>query len=146
MRNAIAIAICQSVDEIADLADQAVAAQAYFRQSQDLENEMHANRTRVRAERQLGVILRRMAENGERKIQGYAVKSRDATSLEELGIPKDRASRAMRLADVPEDQFEAALAEPRIAQPRRYWCGRLIAATLLLYSRVVCRSQRRDMS
>jgi hypothetical protein len=94
MRNAIAIAICESVDEISDLAGQAVAAQAYFRQSQDVENEMHANRIRVRAERQLGVILRRMAENGERKIQGNAVKSRDATSLGELGIPKDRASRA----------------------------------------------------
>jgi hypothetical protein len=73
----------------------------------------------VRAERRLGEVLRAMAENGERKIQGNAVKSRDATSLEELGIPKDRASRAMQLADVPEDQFEAALAEPRIAQPRR---------------------------
>jgi hypothetical protein len=25
----------------------------------------------------------------------------------------------MQLADVPQDQFEAALAEPRIARPRR---------------------------
>ena len=61
-------------------------------------------------------ILRRMAENGERKIQGNAVKSRDATSLEDLGISKDRASRAMQLADVPQDQFDA----PDISQSKAW--------------------------
>jgi hypothetical protein len=39
-----------------------------------------------------------MAENGERKPQGNAVKSCGATSLADLGIPKDRASRAMQAA------------------------------------------------
>jgi hypothetical protein len=65
----------------------------------------------TRAERQLGVILKRMAANGERAKPGNANQmSRGATSLDNLGIPRDRASRAMQLADVPADEFEAALA------------------------------------
>jgi hypothetical protein len=46
-----------------------------------------------------------MAANGDRRQQGNSVKSRDATSLKDLGIPKDRASRAMQLAAVPEEEF-----------------------------------------
>lgn len=144
MRNAIAV--CEKIDEIADLADQAVAAQAYFRQSKDVENEMGASRIRVRAERKLGEILKRMAETGERATAGEPVSqqmSRGATSaptLADMGIPRDRASRAMQLADVPEQEFEAALAEPRIAQPRRILDERRetvpITKTLNLWGRV----------
>lgn len=124
MRNAIAK--CEKVDEIAKLANQAVAAQAYFRQSQDVENEIGASRIRVRAERRLGELLRAMGDSGQRATRSDTLKigpmSRDATSgptLADLGIPRDRASRAMQLAAVPEAEFEAALGEPRIAQPRR---------------------------
>ena len=113
-----AIELCEKADEIAELADQAVAAQAYFRQSQDVDNEMQASRIRVRAERKLGAILKRMAANGERVKGRPSPESRGAT-LAELGIPNDRASRAMQLAEVPQEQFDAALAEPTIAQPRR---------------------------
>ena len=42
-----------------------------------------------RAERRVGEILKRMAVSGERKAQGNDVKSRGATSLADLGIPKD---------------------------------------------------------
>jgi hypothetical protein len=140
-----AIAVCEKVDEIAELADRAVAAQAYFRQSQDVENEIGASRVRVRAERKLGEILKRQAENGERHDGRNApnvLASRDATpTLSDLGIPRDRASRAMQLAAVPEDEFEAALAEPKIAQPRRILDERKpelvpIKKTLNLWGRV----------
>lgn len=125
-RRRLAIAECSRVDEVANLADQAVAAQAYFRQSQDLDNEIEASRIRVRAERRLGQILKEMAASGERATKQGTLKqapmSRGATSaptLADLGIPRDRARRAMQLAEVPEPEFEAALAEPRTAQPRR---------------------------
>jgi hypothetical protein len=114
-----AIAVCEKVDEIANLADQAVAAQAYFRQSQDVENEMGCSRMRLRAERRLGEILKRMAETGERSAGGKPSRDARVTTLSDLKIPYDRASRAMQLAEVPEQQFESALAEDRIAQPRR---------------------------
>lgn len=142
-----AISICEKVDEIADLADRAVAAQAYYRQSQDVENEIGASRVRVRAERKLGEILKRMAENGERAGQGGDRRSDDAESklrgatLKDLQIQPDRASRAMQLAAVPEDEFEAALSEPKIAQPRRILAERQtelvpIKKTLNLWGRV----------
>jgi hypothetical protein len=85
-----------------------------------------ASRIRVRAERKLGEILKRMAETGERATReshGRGIQSsvapRDTRTLDDLGIPRDRASRAMQLADVPEEQFEAALAEPAMAQQSR---------------------------
>jgi hypothetical protein len=98
-----AIEVCQQVDEIANLADQAVAAQAYFRQSQDVENEMHASRIRMRAERRLGEILRKMGANGERAAPNgdrNPVSRGDTRTLTDLRIPRDRASRAMQLGDV----------------------------------------------
>ena len=57
-----------------------------------------------------------MAETGQRAKPGEPKSqqmSRGATSdvtLSDLRIPRDRASRAMQLADVPQDQFDAALA------------------------------------
>jgi hypothetical protein len=142
-----AIAVCEKVDEIAALADKAVGAQAYFRQSKDIENEMGASRIRVRAERRLGEILKRMAETGERASRGGDPESNvarrdigDTPTLADMGIPRDRASRAMHLAEVPEQEFEAALAEPRIAQPRRILDQRRdtvpITKTLNLWGRV----------
>lgn len=66
-----------------------------------------------RAERKLGLILKRMAETGERAAQDAgrpSEVSRGAThTLADLGIPRDRASRAMQLAEVPQEQFDAAL-------------------------------------
>jgi len=78
-----------------NLADQAVAAQAYYRQSQDVDNEMDASRIRMCARSgRLGEIPQE--DGGEHR------SSREATtSLADLGIPKDRASRAMQLAEVP---------------------------------------------
>lgn len=114
-----AIARCEKVDEISKLANQAVAAQAYFRQSQDVENEMHASRIRVRAERRLGEILKLMTASGQRANKGRAAEMSRGATLPEMGIPRDRASRAMQLADVPEDQFEAAIGGQKIAQPRK---------------------------
>lgn len=138
-----AIERCTKVDELAKLANQAVAVQAYFRVSQDVENEIGASRIRVRAERKLGELLRRMAANGERTKAGdnqHRSSRRATTSLASLGIPRDRAARAMELFDVPENEFEAALAEPRTAQPRRILDERkgkaAITKTLNLWGRV----------
>lgn len=74
----------------------------------------------MRAERRLGEILKRMAQNGERASKAGDRISREArgdTTLSDLGIPRDRASRAMQLAEVPQDQFESALAEGGTPRP-----------------------------
>jgi hypothetical protein len=83
---------------------------------------MHLSRIRLRAERRLGQLLKITAENGERRLaeQGRPSEaSRGGTpTLTDFGVPRDRASRAMQLANIPEEQFEAALAEPVVAGPR----------------------------
>lgn len=119
MKNAIEK--CSRVDEIKDLADKAVAVQAYYRQSQDVDNEIQASRIRVRAERRMGELLEAMQKRGDREGHGGDRKSneRDARlKISDLGIPPDRATRAQQLARVPEKQFEAALGESRVVHPR----------------------------
>jgi hypothetical protein len=125
-RMRLAIAECSRVDEVANLVDQAVAAQAYYRQSQDRENEIEASRIRVRAERRMGEILKMMEANGDRANRQSTLKqgpmlprATSVPTLSDLGIPRHRASRAMQLANVPESEFESVLAEAHIAQPRR---------------------------
>lgn len=122
------IARCEKLDEVAKIADVAVAAQAYYRQSLDVDNEMRSSRIRVRAERRLGEILKRMRENGERaspngEVNQHTQGVASRNTLADLGIPRDRASRAMQLADVPAKDFEAALTLPQMAQPRRILQG-----------------------
>jgi hypothetical protein len=65
----------------------------------------------VRIERCLGHVLKAAAANAER------ARSRGATSaltLSVLGIPRDRVSRAMQLADLPEPEIESAQAQPSV--------------------------------
>jgi hypothetical protein len=118
-----AIAECLRVDEVKHIADVAVAAKAYYRQSLDVENEMRASRIRLRAERRMGELLIEMKQRGERAKRGETKQdrmSRRATfTLPELGIPRDRASRAEQLARVPAPEFEAALGAGEPGQPRR---------------------------
>jgi hypothetical protein len=55
-----------------------------------------------REQRKLGEILKKMAANGERrKATDNQHSASSAVQLADLGIPKDRASRAMQFADVP---------------------------------------------
>jgi len=79
------------------LSNQTTAAQAYYQQALDVENEMQASRIRVRAERRLGEILRKMAESGERAKGGKPSRGASVTKLRDMGIPYDRASRARQL-------------------------------------------------
>jgi hypothetical protein len=63
----------------------------------------------------MGQLLEQMRENGKRAKRGEPASqqmSRGATSaptLSDVGIPRDRASRATQLAEIPEEEFEAAL-------------------------------------
>ena len=66
------------------------------------------------------MILRRIAETGERAKQGGDRSKSHGATLQDLGIPNDRASRAMQLAEVPQDQFDAERADrPSLSDPRR---------------------------
>jgi hypothetical protein len=113
-----AIEQCVSVDEVADIGDKAIAAQVYYHQSRDLENEILCSRIRLWAERHLGEVLDEMSRSGERSRGGKPSRGATVTTLAELGIPRDRASRAQQLAAVPEVLFKDVLSQHRIASPR----------------------------
>ena len=74
-------------------------------------NAETARQVEIVVERRMGELLIAMRESGQRATRGDTTQdrmSRRATStLENLGIPRDRASRAQQLAIVPEHQFEA---------------------------------------
>jgi hypothetical protein len=74
---------------------------------------------RLRAERRIGELLKEMKKTGERKGRGGSganqrgnVGRRDISTpkLSDLGLTRDESSKAQKLADVPEEDFEAALA------------------------------------
>lgn len=103
-----------AVDEVKDIRDKAVAMAEYARQANDTELLEHATEIRVRAERRAGELLRDMEKNtGQRgQFTGGDVELPPAPppTLAELGIGKHQSSRWQKLAAVPEEQFEAAVA------------------------------------
>lgn len=111
-----AIDAAYEVDEVKDIRDKARAMEVYLRQAKNTEAERRACEIRLRAERKAGQLL---AEKDKAVSPGwnqYKGRSDDTTdqpaTLRDLGISKQQSSDWQRLAAVPEDRFEAALANP----------------------------------
>lgn len=121
-----AIAQCERVDEVKDIRDKAIALEAYYRQARNLEAERQAANVRLRAERQAGALLKELARadaGAERNPNGRAgkeptsqprtqVQSPYATALSDTGISRQTAHRFQALANVPQNVFDQALADP----------------------------------
>lgn len=103
-----ALQVAHSVDEVKDIRDKAQAMALYAKQANDTALVEWATEIKVRAERRAGEML---AEVGVKP--GNPQLSNDTTigpRLAELGISRDQSSRWQKLAAVPEDQFEQAVA------------------------------------
>lgn len=112
-----AIAECHRIDEAVDIRHKAKALEVYAKQAMNTDAEMRAIEIRMRAERRSGELLKEMKDNGERKGRGgtEAQMSRSTTiapKLSDLGITRDQSSQWQRLAEVPQEQFEAAFKAP----------------------------------
>jgi hypothetical protein len=109
-----AIAECFQVDEVKGLRDKARALEVYAAQANNRDAERKACEIRIRAERRAGELLKEMAVTGERqKAGGDRKKSKsNGTTLIDLGITRDQSSQWQRLAEIPTEEFEAALAKP----------------------------------
>lgn len=105
-----ALAEAHRVDEVKDLRDKAEAMAAYARQARDTELVQYATEIKVRAERRCGELLRDSAENGERNTGGKPSNDTTVTVLADLGITRDQSSRYQKLAAMPDEQFEVAIA------------------------------------
>ena len=112
-----AIEICEKVDEVKDIRDKAVALEAYAKQANNMEAERQCALIRVRAECKCGQMLRDTEKatgnqnNGE--FGGRNERPPNETkTLSDMGITKDQSSTWQKLANVPEDEFEAAITMP----------------------------------
>jgi hypothetical protein len=108
-----ALAECYRVDEVKDIRDKAEAMAAYARQAKDSELIQYATEIKVRAERRCGELLATAEKNrGAAGIGTSAVQRDDRTppTLEEMGLTKNESSRYQRLAAMPDEHFETAVA------------------------------------
>ena len=106
-----AIDACHRVDEVKELRNQAKAFEEYARQAQNTEAERKACEIRLRAERRAGEFSAAMEKRqGSRtdQLSSAAIQSKKQ-QLEQAGISRVQASQWERLADIPQDHFEAML-------------------------------------
>jgi hypothetical protein len=112
-----AIAEAHEVDEVKDIRDKALALETYARQAKNIDAEWRACEIRLRAERKAGRLSKELekAPGARTDLQPPATVAAGSTKQEKLdaaGITEHQARRWEKLAAVPEDQFEAALAGP----------------------------------
>jgi len=107
-----ALEAAHSVDEVKDIRDKATAMQAYAKQANDPKMENWAAEIRVRAERRAGKLLKEMEKDkgGRPGKTPTNLEGVSATSLKDLGVTYKQSSQWQQLADVPEDEFEEAIA------------------------------------
>ncbi len=123
-----AIAEARRVDEVKLIRDKAAAMAAAAKIAKNHGLEIDAAEIRIRAERRLGemiaaqkatVGLNRGAAAGGKKDspRGVYTTPRDSNpTLAQAGIDKNLAKRARSMAAIPQETFEATLAEHREAQ------------------------------
>lgn len=121
----LALAKARSVDEVKLIRDSHDAMRAAAHIANNRQLEVDACEIRIRAERRLGEMIREQKEagmmaNGAPKGNQNAAKQRvvgkpidSPITLAEVGIDKNLADRARKLAAVPEDEFEEEMDEWR---------------------------------
>lgn len=108
-----ALAECERIDEVQDWSDKAAAIAAYARMRDDETLIGFAMRIRARAVRRLGELLREFDGRGRRQntVSNLGISQREAAAR--AGISEHRQLQAVRVANVPAAEFEAAVERPR---------------------------------
>jgi len=123
-----AIAEAKSVDEVKMIRDKAQAIAAAARIAKNHGMEIDAAEIRIRAERRLGEMIGEQKRtvglnkgakagrlpNGGARVEPPLVDTRP--TLADAGIDKKLSSRSQAIAAIPEEDFEATLADHRVAQ------------------------------
>lgn len=111
-----AIAICDSIDEVKDLQDKAQAMQLYANQANNQEAEQKCAAIRLRAQRRCGELTREIPKGrpGPKNDNSYrqdlpVTKPKDDV-LADHGLQPRRVRDWEKLADIPEEEFEEAIA------------------------------------
>jgi hypothetical protein len=106
-----ALANCVTVDECKDWADKAAALASYAKQANDETLMRQSARIRDRAIRRMGEVLKQFdarPANAEKQSDGSDTLISQREAAEEAGISKRQQVTAVRIANIPEDQFEIA--------------------------------------
>jgi hypothetical protein len=122
-----AIADAKSVDEIKGIGDVSRAMKAAARIVNNRQAVVDWSEVYIRAERRLGEMIRAQKEGpglatggeygGRTKIDGTRDEpSNQRPTLAAVGIDKKLSSRSQAIASIPDEEFEATLAEHREAQ------------------------------
>jgi hypothetical protein len=118
-----AIADTYELDEVKDIRDRAIALEAYARQAKNFEAEDRCKEIRLRAERKWGQLysVSDKASGGQPYQENSTGRSGrpveiESKTLRDMGVSKDQSSRWQKLGAVPDDEFEAAVAERRVEQ------------------------------
>lgn len=108
-----AIAICESVDEVKDIRDKAIALEVYAKQAKNYDAERKCATVRVRAERQCGLLLQKIDKaTGGQPFQNpttsemVEVETDKPKTIKEMGLTHKESASFQKLADIPEDVFE----------------------------------------
>lgn len=106
-----ALAACERLDECKDWADKMAALASYAKQADDDKLMQHAVRIKARAIKRCGELLEaiRPAKNqhdADDRARGGAPPSRAAVARD-AGMSDDQRKQALRVAAIPEEQFEA---------------------------------------
>lgn len=106
-----ALQAAHDVDEVKDIRDKAQAIAAYAKQAQDTSMVLWASEIKVRAERRAGEMLADMPKINGSRGAGKKVELPEGTPLlTDLGISKKQSSAWQKVAEIPEDKFEKAVA------------------------------------
>lgn len=107
-----ALAECQRVDEVKDIRDKAAAMAAYAKQAKDTDMIEWATEIKVRAERRCGEMLAQIPREIGGRPADNSIKSKTSyqSALESTGLSQTSAYQYERLASMPEEHFETAIA------------------------------------
>lgn len=121
-----AVAEAKSVDEVKEFRNEAEAMRAYAKQAKNKQLETDAAEIRIRAERRIGELMAAQREagfmatgtqgqlNGRDISGGFVSNPPDAApTLAEVGIDKNLADRARKLAAIPETEFDGIVQDWR---------------------------------
>ena len=110
----VAIANAERADEAKEIKNRARAMQVYAQQAHNRKAEQRCATIRIRAERRLGQMLKdqEMHKGGRPAKTGNtrAPVSDEPIRLSEVNITKRESSQAQKLADIPDQEFEDAIA------------------------------------
>jgi hypothetical protein len=103
-----ALSECSRIDECQEWADKAQALASYARQAKDETLRRLAERIQARASRRCGELLKQVptAQGARTDLGTVATRSEMA---EEAGLSERQRKTALRVAAIPEEEFEAAI-------------------------------------